>query len=469
MKTPKFGTPGTIENLPPRHAPYWNILEFCRHIGVEKRHGQPVWWLARVRTKEGGYHQKRLAPVQADGFGGVAYEEALVLAKEWFASPDIGQGAATPYPVGVCQSLKYEKKVSGFTIGDALRDYVEWKRVAAARSHFETSLSLINYHIVPRIGDIRLDDFTARCFTEFCRDILESAPKRGNQKAKPRRKLDEIDSEALRKRKKTLNALIGILRLATRMAWENGATDSERAWRCLRRVPNIDAPRHHFLTRDQCRRLLQSCRQDLGNLVRGALYSGCRVSELADLRAKDVGTDIFGLYIAPSKNGRARFVFLPEEGMAFFFDCCDGKAADAHVFTMASGRRWSGGHKHLFKTAVRDAGLPEDFVFHGLRHTYASQLVQSGTPLAVVARQLGHANTDTVSRTYGHLSCDGIEAELSRHFAPIEQQTTKHNSRISTLRHSLRDKRSAHIVHRSWPVSNFGLATGEFVESLKGR
>jgi integrase len=42
--------------------------------------------------------------------------------------------------------------------------------------------------------------------------------------------------------------------------------------------------------------------------------------------------------------------------------------------------------------------------FHGLRHTYASRLAMRGVPLAVIAQQLGHADTRMVERHYGHLA-----------------------------------------------------------------
>lgn len=283
-----------------------------------------------------------------------------------------------------------------------------------------TVVCLINYHILPRIGGVRVETFTARAFTDFCRDVLETPPKIGNRELGPRRPLAEIDADALRKRKKTLNTLIGILRLALRMAWENGETDSDRAWRCLRQVPHADVPRQLFLTREQCRTLLAHCRADLARLVRGAIYTGCRVTELANLRVRDFDPKLRAVFIGPLKSSRGRYVHLPSEGLQFFEDICTDRNPDDRIFLMGSGKAWGGNHKHLFKAAVRSSGLPDAFVFHGLRHTYASQLVQAGTPLAIVARQLGHANVDTVSRTYGHLSCQAIEEELERRFEPVD-------------------------------------------------
>jgi hypothetical protein len=69
---------------------------------------------------------------------------------------------------------------------------------------------------------------------------------------------------------------------------------------------------------------------------------------------------------------------------------------------------------------VKAARLPLGFSFHGLRHTYASQLVQAGAPLSVVAEQLGHANTVSVSRTYGHIAPQIREAEIRQRFFSLK-------------------------------------------------
>lgn len=464
LRTPSLKSSQNIHQLPERIYPYWNILEYCRHIGIEKHPCGRRSWMARVRCKNGCYKQTRLGKIDLFDKDGLNYDEALSAALAWFERPEIQNRASAPYAVGETRTLQYVKSSGDFTVGDAMYDFVEWKRVSAANTYFQTSLSLINHHIIPRIGDTPVKDFTGRVFTEFCLSILETAPKRGKQKAGKKVRLEQLDHEALRKRKKTLNTVIGILKLALQMAWENGDVKSEKAWRCIRRVPHADTPRQYFLTRKQAKRLMSACRPDLSTLVLAALYTGCRVSELATLKARDVGGHVFGIYVAPMKSYRGRYVFLPDEGMSFFLDQIEGKGEEELVFRMASGKAWSGCHKHLFKEAVRRADLPEGFVFHGLRHTYASQLVQAGTPLAVVARQLGHSNTDTVSRTYGHLCCETIETELSRRFAPLKK--ARKDNRLKGLRDTLQTKETPAW---SWPRSNHSKASGTLVALLRAR
>lgn len=463
-RTPRLSNTENVRLLPSRTSPHWNILEYCRHIGVHKRSNSSYYWAARIRSSDGKYAQTRLGPVAPFHQDGLSYEEAVGLADAWFNSPAVMAVAAEPYAVGVTSELKYRKTSDRFTIGDAFVGFVEWKRIAASRNYFETTLSMINHHIIPRLGDLPVEDLTQAKFTRFCIDVLEAPPKRGKKEQGRRVRLEDLDHERLRKRKKTLNTLIGLMRAAIEMSWENGDVDSDRSWKKLRRIPHAETPRQFFLTRAQAKRLIASCRDDLAILVQAALYSGCRVSELAQLKVRDVGAHVYGLYIAPMKSYRGRYVILPDEGMSFFLDQIEGLDEEALVFCMSSGRSWSGCHRHLFKDAVRRAGLPEGFVFHGLRHTYASQLVQAGTPLAIVAKQLGHSNTDSVSRTYGHLSCDSIESEISRRFAPL--RSFSEDERLKQLRNTLQSKTEPSW---SWPRSNHSKASGVILELLRSK
>jgi len=70
---------------------------------------------------------------------------------------------------------------------------------------------------------------------------------------------------------------------------------------------------------------------------------------------------------------------------AFTFD---GKAID--------------GVKSSFRTAVKNAEI-EDFHFHDLRHTFASQLIMKGGTLKDVQELLGY-RTMTMTLRYSHLS-----------------------------------------------------------------
>jgi integrase len=54
-----------------------------------------------------------------------------------------------------------------------------------------------------------------------------------------------------------------------------------------------------------------------------------------------------------------------------------------------------------FKRLCKQADVPE-LTPHGLRHTYATLLVESGVPDRVIADQLGHRDTRFTASVYVH-------------------------------------------------------------------
>ena len=67
--------------------------------------------------------------------------------------------------------------------------------------------------------------------------------------------------------------------------------------------------------------------------------------------------------------------------------------------------------RRAFVIAMEKAGI-EDFTFHGLRHTFATRLAQSGVDLYKISKLLGHKDIKTTQR-YSH-HCpeslrDGVE------------------------------------------------------------
>lgn len=441
--------------LKPRKAPYFNIIQYCRHIGVEVHDNGTHYWVARVRKRDGGYRQKRIATANVGDRVVVSFDDALAMSDRWFNTQEIGSIAAAALPVGNQRHLSICPIGEVYTVGHALKDYLDWKVIAATRSHFETLVSLVNYHLVPRVSHIPLEDFDARAFHNLAQDVLETPPKYGRKTPTVRVDVRKMNDSQLRKRKKTFNALVSILRGAFEIAWERNHLESDRPFRCLRRLPNVDRPRAVFLDEAEVERLLKNCGSDLRLLVRAALLTGCRAQELTSLKVRDFREAEYAVHIANPKGRRTRYVILPQVGVSFFQEQTQGKTGSELIFRKSNSRPWGREYKCHFRAARIRAGLPDNVTFHGLRHTYASKLLTGGASLITVADQLGHANTQTVSATYGHLTVHRQREEVEAAFtSSLGRQTG-----LFVFRH-----RSP----SSWPRSNHSKYSGSLLSDLRG-
>lgn len=434
-----FSSPEDIEKLDFRETPYWHTFMLSRHVGIYRPNDRVCTWTARYLTKDKQYRQRRLGPALDTGKGKpLGLHEAVELAFGWFASPEIERLGNEAVAVAKTSAINCCPIGSTYTVGHALKDYTEWTSISRSPGGHYNNLVLINYHLIPNFASVPLEDFKAGHLADIAQQVLETPPRSGFEPYSHRRQsILELSADELRRRKRTFNSLVTILRMAFRHAWENGHIHSERPWRCLRRVAVNHSPRTIFLDREECRRLIAASTPALGKLVQAAIYTGCRVGELGALRVEDVAYQIYGIRIEAFKRSPARYVFLPDEGMAFFLANCEGKAPRDHVFLSDMGKRWNKQHTGLFRRAVSKARLPSEFVFHGLRHTYASDLVRQGVPLDIVAKQLGHANTITVSNTYGHLAEHYRESQIRTRFTPLDPlqqaEATRRSSQLESL------------------------------------
>jgi integrase len=141
-------------------------------------------------------------------------------------------------------------------------------------------------------------------------------------------------------------------------------------------------------------KLADACTGDFQNLVRGALLTGCRYGELTRLLRRDYDPNSATVFIAESKSGKSRHVYLTEEGRELFDELTANAKPDGLIFTNGwTGRRrtskgpsqWRYNEQvQKMHRACRKAGI-EPATFHELRHTYASTLVNRGCVLSVVA------------------------------------------------------------------------------------
>lgn len=139
-------------------------------------------------------------------------------------------------------------------------------------------------------------------------------------------------------------------------------------------------------------------------LVLLALNTGLRRGELFGLKWNDIdmGSGVLTVGGGGAKSGQTRHVPLNDEARTVLKQWreCVGKSSGL-VFPGRGGRRLDNIRK-AFQGIVSAAEI-DNFRFHDLRHTFASNLVMAGVSLYVVKELLGHSTIQMTER-YAHLN-----------------------------------------------------------------
>lgn len=178
--------------------------------------------------------------------------------------------------------------------------------------------------------------------------------------------------------------------------------------------PQQDSRRMRFLTRDEAVQLLQALRarsKDTYDTAVISLFAGLRAGEIHALTWADVNFEAGTLYIRDPKNKHSRHAYISAE-IAEILESRNGERNKSDFIFPAT----TGGQRlavsDTFENVVKALGLNDGVidarqkvVFHTLRHTFASWLVQRGTPLYTVAELMGHSSLEMTKR-YAHLAPD---------------------------------------------------------------
>ncbi len=188
------------------------------------------------------------------------------------------------------------------------------------------------------------------------------------------------------------------------------------------KMPKMDNRRTRFLSEDEAEQLLEILKDKHHQLYIIALvsiYGGLRAGEIVNLEWKDLNFAEGMVLIRDSKNTLSRHAFMTKrvkKELREFRKQTD--PTQKPVFSAQKGKKINEVSRS-FNEAVDELGLNvgiddrrQKVVFHTLRHTFASWLVQRGTPLYTVAKLMGHS-TLAMTERYAHLAPDNLRAAIS--------------------------------------------------------
>ena len=386
----KLDSPAARAKLKHSGKPYWRAIDTGVHLGYRKGLNGGKWVLRRYLGKE-TYHVETIGA--ADDHSAANGAEALDFFQAQRKAREVAALAKAP-----------ESPHGPFTVAAAMDSYF-------ARLEHEGSKSLVDargrarIHILPALGEVRVADLTRDAISKWLTGLTGKAK-------------DEQDGDAVRQHRASANRVLTILRAALNQAFREGMVASDVPWRTVQPFREVDSPRLRYFTKDEVTRLINAAQGPFRDLVKAALFTGCRYGELTRLRAGDFNRDSGTVFVSQSKSGKARHVVLTDEGRRFFETLTAGRPGGALMLAHADGAAWGPSHQiRPMVEACSAARIEPAAGFHTLRHTAASHLVMSGVPLNVVAHNLGHADTRMTERHYSHLAPSYV-AETIRKFAP---------------------------------------------------
>ena len=133
--------------------------------------------------------------------------------------------------------------------------------------------------------------------------------------------------------------------------------------------------------------------------------SGLRVSEVVSLRKEHIDLSRKVIFIMLGKGRKDRCTLLSEKAANFLTEYFEffniqtwlfpGQPATQHLSIRSA--------QQIFDKAIRRAEINKKISIHGLRHTFATHLLETGTDIRYIQSLLGHATLRTTER-YTHIA-----------------------------------------------------------------
>ncbi len=182
------------------------------------------------------------------------------------------------------------------------------------------------------------------------------------------------------------------------------------------KMPQEDNRRYRYLTHGEADQLLKSLSLKSRQMYEMALISlhcGLRAGEIFSLTWGDLDFENGSMFIKDTKPHRNRTAFMTN-AVKEMLELKKRGQNDDFIFH-GHGTPGITGVSRTFERVIKDLGFNtgvtdrrQKVVFHTLRHTYASWLVENGVDLYTVKKLMGHS-TIAMTERYSHLGNNTLQ------------------------------------------------------------
>ncbi len=172
-----------------------------------------------------------------------------------------------------------------------------------------------------------------------------------------------------------------------------------------------------MLSKTEVKRLLnatKNLKHQIG--LRLAYGMGLRVSEVVGLKIRHIDSKRMVVHIVGAKGKKDRYVPLPESILPLLRQYYRTYKPKEYLLEGQYGGAYAKSSlQQVFKKAMKKAGIKKDIGIHGLRHSYATHLLESGADMRFIQELLGHNSIKTTQ-----LHTKVIPRSLSKIASPLD-------------------------------------------------
>jgi integrase/recombinase XerD len=169
----------------------------------------------------------------------------------------------------------------------------------------------------------------------------------------------------------------------------------------IRRINRLPA----VLSNPEICTILSNIKKRKHYAIIATLYSGgLRVSEVVNLKVKDLDFQNLLLTVRKSKQNKDRITIISEKLVPLYQSLIKDLKASNYLFTTIQGKKYTVRTvQSILKKAVGKSDIKKAPTCHTLRHSFATHLMEKGTDVKSIKNLLGHKNIKT-TMIYLHIA-----------------------------------------------------------------
>lgn len=276
---------------------------------------------------------------------------------------------------------------------------------------------LINTHIVPDLGELKISKMTAKTINSFIESKLQNGRVKNNE---------SLSNSYVRSMMLIINSAIQF------------AVDEHMCGPLSGKIskPKLEKNEITIFTPLEQKRLEVSCQSNfdctkLGVLL--SLYAGLRIGEVCALKWSDIDLNDRLIHVRStiarvmSNDSSQKSVFIIDKPkteasirdipissvlLPYLIEM-NRKSNSKYVISNKTEFLNVRTYEYRYKKLLKSAGLPS-INYHALRHSFATRCIEKGVDAKSLSEMLGHANVATTLNTYVHSSIELKRAQIEK-------------------------------------------------------